>query len=273
MSRFGLTARSAGKLPALAGAFAFLIAVAGGGVGVHAAQTAQQAPAVDGLPDVATIIAHYVEAAGGEELLRSITSSHATGSLSIASQGMTGELEVFAAAPNKLLVRTTIAGMGDSVTGFNGEIGWSVDSMMGPRLLQGKELDQIRDQADFYSDLYDPATFSVMEVLGMEEFGGTSCYTVRLIRLSGTESYQFFEVDSGLIRGVRNTQESIMGSIAVTTSLSEYREFGGPLVPTLMVQDFGVGQTAEITLQSVEYNSVLTETFDLPVEISALVGG
>ena len=43
MSPIGLTARSAGRLPALAGVFAFLVAVAGSGVGVHAAQTAQAA--------------------------------------------------------------------------------------------------------------------------------------------------------------------------------------------------------------------------------------
>ncbi len=273
MSRFGLTARAGMKQPALAGVLVFLIAVVGGGVGVHAAESAQQAAAAEDLPDVTAIIAHYIEAVGGEELLRSLTSSHATGSFSIASQGLDGTLEVFAAAPNKLLVLTTIAGMGESVTGFSGEIGWSMDPTMGPRLLQGKELDQIRDQADFYSDLYDPATFSVMEVLGIEDFGGANCYAVRFVRLSGLEAVEFFEVGNGLIRGMKNTQESIMGSIAVTTFLSEYREFGGPLVPTMIVQEFGMGQTAEISLVTVEYNSVPDATFDLPTEISVLVGG
>lgn len=276
MSRSRLAALSAGKLPALAGMFVFLIAAAGGGVGVHAAQivqSAEQAPAAEELPEVTSIIARYIEAAGGEELLRSLSSSHATGSFSIASQGLNGGLEVYAAAPDKLLVRTTFVGMGESVTGFDGEIGWSIDPMMGPRLLRGKELDQVLDQADFYGDLYDPASFTVMEVLGLEDFGGTPCYAVRLVRLSGLESFEFFEVENGLIRGLRNTQESVMGSIAVTTFLSEYREFGGPLVPTMMVQEFGMGQTAEITVQSVEYNTVPAETFDLPAEISALVGG
>ena len=273
MSRSFLASRSAGKLPVIAGVFAFLIAAAGGGFGVHAAQTAQQAPAAEDLPEFTSIIARYVEATGGEALLRSLTSSHAKGSFAVVSQGLSGDLEVFAAAPNKLLVRQTIAGMGESLTGFNGEIGWSIDPMMGPRVLQGKELDQIRDQADFYSDLYDPASFSAMEVLGMEDFGGASCYAIKLVRLSGLESFEFFEVENGLIRGLRSTQESVMGSIAVTTYLSEYREFGGPLMPTVMVQEFGMGQTAEITLQSVEYNAVPAETFDLPMEILALVGG
>lgn len=273
MSRFRWTALFPGKLPILVGLFAFLIAIAGGGVGVHAAQSAQQAPVAEELPDVSSIIARYVEATGGEELLRSITSSHATGTFSIVGQGIEGEMEMFAAAPNRLLVRTNFVGMGEQVTGFNGEIGWSNDQMMGPRLLQGKELEQARDEADFYGDLRDPSSFSVMEVLSLEEFAGTPCYQVRFVRLSGLESFEFFGVDDGLVRGLRSTQESVMGSIAVTTFLSEYQAFEGPLVPTKMVLEFGMGQTAEIVMQSVEYNTVAEDTFDLPTEIAALVGG
>ena len=273
MSRSFPNTRFDGHLPALAGIFAFLIALAGGGVGVHAAQSAQQVPAEQELPDVTSIIARYVEATGGEDLIRSLASAHATGSFSMEAQGLSGELEVFSAAPNKLLVRTTLAGIGESATGFDGEIGWSIDPLMGPRLLQGKELEQVRDEADFFGDLHDPGSYSVMEVTGMEEFDGANCYAIRFVRLSGLESLEFFEVDGGLIRGSRSTQESVMGSMAVTTYLSEYRAFGGLLVPTRMVQEFGVGQIAEITMQSVEYGTVPPEAFDLPLEISALVGG
>lgn len=273
MIRFRSTALERAILPALAGVCAFLIAVTGGGMGAHAAQSAQQAPVAEELPDVSSVIARYIEATGGEELLRSISSSHATGSFSMAAQGLTGDVEIYAAAPDRLLVVTTLAGVGESTTGFNGVVGWSIDPMMGPRLLQGKELDQIHDQADFYGDLYDPAGFTVMEVIGREEFGETDCYAVRFVRLSGLESLELFSVDSGLMRGLRSTQESVMGSIAVTTFLSEYREFGGPLVPTTMIQEFGMGQVAEISLESVDYNSVPAEIFDLPAEIAALVGG
>jgi hypothetical protein len=243
------------------------------GNGAQAGQSATQETAEVALPEVGAIIDRYVEAIGGEELLRSLTSSHMTASFTMPAQGINGDLEMFAAAPNQILVRTNLMGMGETATGFNGQVGWSIDPMMGPRLLQGKELDQLRDEADFYGDLYAPETFTEMEVMGLEEFGGTSCYAVRLVRLSGLESTEFFEVDTGLLRGMRSTQESVMGSIMVTTLLSEYQQFGGPLVPTKMLQEFGMGQMAEITLQSVEYNTVPSDAFVLPADISTLVGG
>jgi hypothetical protein len=249
----------------------FLLLV-GSAAGVYAAQGASQQVDV-ALPEVSTIIDRYVEAVGGEELLRSLTSSHSTATLAIPSQGFEGDMEVFAAAPGKILVRTNLVGLGETATGFNGEIGWSIDPMMGPRLLQGKELDQLRDESDFYGDLHAPEDFTEMEVMGLEEFGGTNCYAVRLVRASGLESTEFFAVETGLLRGMRGTQESVMGSISYTTYLSDYRDFGGPLVPTRMVQEFGMGQTAEITLESVEYNGVSAEVFDLPLEIATLVGG
>jgi hypothetical protein len=272
MKRIQLMRRVEATPRAIAIVATLSLLLAGGAAGVYAAQSDSQQAEV-ALPEVSTIIDRYVEAIGGEELLRSLTSSHSTATFAIPAQGFEGEMEMFAAAPNNILVRTNLVGLGETATGFNGEIGWSIDPMMGPRLLQGKELDQIRDESDFYADLYAPESFIEMEVMGLEEFGDTSCYAVRLVRVSGLETTEFFEVETGLIRGMRGTQESVMGSINYTTYLSDYQEFGGPLVPTKMVQEFGMGQAAEITLEGVEYNTVSGEVFDLPMEIATLVGG
>ena len=76
------------------------------------------------LPTARTIIDRHIAAVGGRKAIMARSSLHATGTVSIASQGMTGQVELFAAKPNKVLQRITLGGIGGLEEGFDGTIGW-----------------------------------------------------------------------------------------------------------------------------------------------------
>ena len=62
-----------------------------------------------------------------------------------------------------------------------------------------------------------------------------------------------------------------MGDIPVETTMSEYKEFGGVLSPTKIVQK-AAGQEIAITVDSMEVNvDIPDERFDLPEAVQALV--
>lgn len=225
------------------------------------------------LPSPSAIIDRYLEAIGGADRIRARTSSHVVGEVTMPELGFTGTMEMFAAAPDKMLLTVDIEGLGPTMTGFDGETGWATHPLIGPRVLSGKELDQVRDEADFYGALHDPDSFELMETISRTEFGDEDCYALRLVRKSGIESIEYFAVETGLLRGLQSTQESVMGSQGVTTYLSEYREFGGQLVPTVMIQEAEAAGAVRITVISIEYDSVPDTVFELPAEIKALVGG
>lgn len=238
-----------------------VLAVAGG----PAADAAQ-------LPSPREVIDRHIEAVGGRAAIESHTSSHATGTIEVVGQGLVGEMSIWGAAPDKTLVEVSFPDMGvETRTGFNGEVGWSVDPMTGERLLAGGELQQLVDEADYYGDLHDPAKFTEMENLGEAEFDGRTAYKLRLLYESGREVFEYFDVESGRMIGVEGVQESIMGSMNVVTTLGEYQQFDDVMVPTLMRQQFGPLQTIRVNVQSVELDSVDPSIFDLPPSIQALI--
>lgn len=221
------------------------------------------------LPSARTILDKHVQAMGGREAIKSYSSSTAKGTLSMQG-GVSGTIEISAARPNKAMVRLSIPGIGDVSEGFNGTHGWMLSPMTGPLLLEGKQLEDKRFDADFDGELRSADRYASITTMEQTEFDGRQCYKVRLVRKGGGEDIEFFDVATGLRAGLIVTRESPMGSLTATTITSEYKKFGKLLQPTVLKQQVA-GQQQVITLTTVEYDTVPASTFDLPAGIKALV--
>src|SRR3990172_163107 len=231
---------------------------------------AQAAEAKISLPSARSVIDKHVNAVGGRKAVLGHRSSHATGTIESTGSGMSGTFEISAAAPNRALLRLTIGGIGEIVDGFDGTIGWSISALQGASLTQGKELEQKRFDADFYSDLHDPARYKSMTTVEKTTFEGRPCYKLSLVKTDGTEDFEYFDVETGLKAGMTGTRETPMGSITATQMQSDYRKFGDLLQPTTLKQRaMGVEHVFSIT--SVEYDKVDSSTFQPPPEIKALI--
>ena len=120
------------------------------------------------LPSAAEIIERHVDAVGGRVAIRAHSSTHVAGTIEFMGLGLAGQWAIYGAAPNLTVVTLSFPDVGiESRTGYNGEVGWSVESLVGERVLEGGELQQLVDDADFYFDLHEPAKFSSMETLEM----------------------------------------------------------------------------------------------------------
>ena len=75
--------------------------------------------------------------------------------------------------PTACVIRITLPGLGDMLRGYDGAIGWSVDPAVGPRVLSGRELQEAEYSADFYADIYRPADYASMTVVGRGAVRGT----------------------------------------------------------------------------------------------------
>ena len=228
----------------------------------------ERAPA--SLPAARTILDRHVAAIGGREAVLRHTSTHATGTLAMPSAGMTGALEIFGAAPNRTLLKITLGGVGEVMEGFNGTHGWSISPMTGPMLLEGKQLEEKRFDSDFHSELRTDSRYVSLTTLEQVEFEGRPCYKVRLVRKTGGEDMEFYDVKSGLKAGSITTRETQMGTVTGTTVETDYRRFGDILQPTTIRSQVG-GLQQVITITSVEYDKVPATVFDLPVGIQALL--
>ena len=106
----------------------------------------------------------------------------------------------------------------------------------------------------------------------MTESAGRLTYKGILVYVSGRETFEYFDVDNGRLVGAEGLQYSLMGAVNVRTFISEYRQFGQLMVPTKIIQEIGPGQTVQLTIESIQFDSVEPSTFALPASIEALVG-
>jgi hypothetical protein len=185
-------------------------------------------------------------------------------------QGVEGEVDIIAARPDLMRLRITLPGVGEIQSGYDGRIGWSLDPMSGPMLLQGKALEQTKMDADFDASLHTEKQFKLLETVERTMFEGRPAYKIKAVRQSGEEDLEFFDVENGLMLGAMVTRESPMGPVKATHITSEYKEFGGMKIPVKIVQRM-MGIEQVITITSVQFNTVDKAAFVPPPQIQALV--
>jgi len=223
-------------------------------------------------PSAADVIAKYVTAIGGKDAVMKITSLKQTSTMQLPAMGITAEIEAYQAAPNKMATKSSIPGVGEMLQGTNGEVAWDANPMAGARLLADKELAQMLEGADFYGNmLYLADRFTTMENLGVVDFNGEKSYKLKLVRKgSGIEATQYFSVATGLIVGAETAQVSQMGTMQVSSTLSDYKEFGGVKFPTKSEVNMGPNKML-MTITNVVINGAPATAFDIPAAVMPLI--
>lgn len=231
------------------------------------------------LPAARTIIDRHIREIGGREAILAQTSTHATGTVSLPAAGLTGKLEAYHAKPNKFLQRMSLPGIGDIEEGFDGTVGWSLSPLTGPTLLEGKQLEQRKWDADFYEDLKPSDRYTSITTVEKTTFEVVvppsaplqrPVYKIRLLRKGGEEDLEFYDVETGLKIGAISTAESPMGPMQATTSFSDYKKFGGLLQPATTTMSVMSAQLI-LAITTVEYGKVDPSIFAVPAQIKPLI--
>ncbi len=221
------------------------------------------------LPKPEELFAKHVAAVGGKDALSQIKSMKQVGKLEVA--GMSADVEMSIAAPNRTLMKTTIAGMGEMLQGFDGTVAWENTPMSGPRVLADKELANRKEDADFLGvALFSPERFTKTETVEQTDYAGEKAYKVKATLKSGREVTYYFSVASGLQIGSSRLVESQMGSMQVSEVTSDYKQFGPLKFATKMETQMGP-QKIVMTFTNFTFGDVPPTTFALPDAIKALV--
>lgn len=224
------------------------------------------------LPSPADVISKHVAAIGGKAAIEKVTSIRQLAQMEMPAMGITAEADFAIGAPNRMATKITIPQMGEMLTGTDGTIAWSSNPMQGSRLMEGKELEQMREQADLTGSLMFPADrFSSMTNEGVVDFAGEKAYKIKMVRKgSGNESWQYFSLSSGLNIGSESTTTSEMGTLQTTTIVKDYKDFGGIKFPTRSEANMGP-QAMVITIKDVQINNVPADAFAVPAAVQPLI--
>jgi hypothetical protein len=243
-------------------------AVAAGLTLLVAAPVAAQAPAA--LPPAKDLIAKFVAATNGTAVMAKHQSVRSKGRFELPAAGMSGDLEISQARPNKTMMRITVSAIGQIEQGFDGTTAWSINPMQGPRVLTGRELEAIREESSFGTSSRQGPNVASAETVEKTEMNGEPCFKVKMVWKSGRETFDCYSVASGLLIASMGKQESPMGTIDVTNLISDYKDFGGQKVATRLTQQV-MGNEQVLIISSVDYDAADPAVFEMPAAIKALV--
>jgi hypothetical protein len=204
------------------------------------------------------IVNKHVEAIGGLDAWKKVTSMVQTGSISF--NGM--EITVSVTVDNKKGMRRDITLMG--MTGYTivtPTAGWNFMPFQGgqtaPEPMTEEDLKEAQDGLDVHGSLIDyKSKGHSVELLGKEDVDGTECFKIKLTQKGGkVETYFIDPKTYYIVKSVAimkaNGQEA-----EVTTTYSNYQKLPeGIFVPMLMgVPLGGPGMNADFTVTKVELN-------------------
>ena len=155
------------------------------------------------MPTAAQVIAKYIEALGGEQKLRAVTTRVVTANQGIpAGPGGTkpveGTSEKYQKAPN-LLVNIYHAPKFTNSNGFDGKRAWA--QAANGRVAETQSLEQIRTarEADMLLPLKMRDIYTKLTVEGIEKINGHECYVVTGIAKENIPDTYYFDMESGLL--------------------------------------------------------------------------
>jgi len=242
------------------------------GVGVVAwGLAASRVSLAQPLPKAETILDRYVEVTGGKAAYEQHKTEVLRGTVSFPAQGLTGQLTRYAAAPDKEYSTVELGPIGKIESGVANGIAWEKSVILGPRVKDGAEKDQAIRQGRFNAHLAWRTIYSKVETAGVETAEGEECYKVVMTPATGKPETEFFSKKSGLLVKTTATAASPMGEVDVEVVVSDYKDFGGVLVPTRSKQKAG-GQQLEVSVTSVGVNEAIPpELFNPPADVKALI--
>ncbi len=184
------------------------------------------------LPTAEAVLDKYVEVTGGKAAYAKITSTSTKATMALTAQSLSGTVEAYAKAPNKIYVAQTFDAIGKAEQGYDGKVGWASDPLSGLRTLEGIELDGFKNEATFNAAANWRTAYAKAEMLGIKPVDNQPAYAVRVTGKSGNKtSVQYFDTKTGLQIKSESTQETPQGKFPVETFYSDYRPVDGVKVP------------------------------------------
>ena len=222
------------------------------------------------LPAAADLMDRYVEATGGREAYDRIENRVTTATLEFVGQGLSLDMTIHQARPNKNYTLIESEMIGKAEKGTDGETAWELSMMTGPQLMKGQQKTDFLREAAMDRMAHWREEFAGAESAGVETVGETACYKIVLTSESGPPMRLFLDRESYLPVKIAMDLETPMGVVPMETFPGDFREVDG-----LLLAHSGrvvlVGQERSMTIKSIEHNVDLPAgLFDLPEEIRAL---
>ncbi len=211
------------------------------------------------------IISANLKSKGGLERIKATTTVRMTGSVvarDMSGQNVKGTMSMVAKRPNLMRRDATVGGQ-RIVNAFDGTSLWMAVGTTPPQELPGPQAAYARQDAEFDSVFVDyKEKGNNIELVGTETVEGKPAYHLRVTKKGGQPRDFYLDAETGLEKKISVSVKTPDGAaLTQVTEFLDYRSVEGRLVPftTRQVQNGNV--TATITLEKVEFNVPVEDSF------------
>jgi len=174
------------------------------------------------------ILAKYVAALGGATAIQRVKTRVEKGSADIG--GKQFPVDIYAESPDKR-VSTMHLPSGDSVTAFNGSVGWLSTPGRPTRWMSGPDIEGARFDAEFSLPIRMKEIFSELTVNGSERIDGRDTTLVVGTRSGKPPVKFYFDPNTGLLVRVLRYTDTALGLNPTQIDYADYREVDGVKIP------------------------------------------
>jgi hypothetical protein len=221
------------------------------------------------LPKAEAVLDQYIEATGGKAAYEKFKSRTLTGMIEITGANITGKIQIFQAAPNRLAVVTEVGPAGKTIQATDGKSAWEISPLTGDRLLDGAEKEDFLRKAKFNEELHVKELYQKLECDGIEDVDGKPAYKIVLTAKTGKTETEYYDKASHLLVKESTTAKGPMGEITVETFPSDYKPADGILIARTATQK-ALGQQIVIKLTEIKHDvDIPADTFRRPASLDA----
>ncbi len=177
----------------------------------------------------------------------------------LSQMGMDLPMEMKMKRPNKFRVEMEMQGQ-KMIQAFDGEKGWMIAPWISPdpQVLEGDQLKQAMEQADFEGELYNyKQKGHTVDFMGKVSADGKEAYKIKLTAKDGSVKNYFIDAKTNLIFKVKAKVSAGGQEIEVDQLLSDYKDFDGIKMATKMESKTPMGN---VSITVVEFK--INEKFD-----------
>jgi len=207
-------------------------------------------------PKFEDILAKCVQASGGQAAIEKITSRQENGTIT-TPDGQAAPVDVMAKAPDKRSV-VTHGKRGDSVTAFDGQVGWMSAPGRPARMMGPADVAATRVDADLHLSLDLKNLFTAFRVGGIEKIDGEEMRVVTAEQNDRLAARLYFNESTGLLVRLVHFVDSPLGFNPVEIDFADYRDADGVKVPFRWTVARPTGRFT-IQLDSVKQNLPLSD--------------
>jgi hypothetical protein len=218
------------------------------------------------------IVAKNIQARGGMDKIKAVSSMKVSGKLVMAGGAMEIPFTRMSKRPDDMRMDFTFQGI-SGTQAFDGKTAWQVmpfqSGKKDPEQSNAEQTKLIEEQADFDGPLVDWKTKGhQLELVGTESVDGADAWKLKLTRKNGNVDYMYLDKETGL-EVKTESKRTINGTeVESESKMSDYKEVEGLTMPFTISSGVKGGpeqQQQKVVMDKVEMNvSVADSSFVMP---------